>query len=373
VADLDAFDPAAEADVASFVRTLQGPWGPIDTRIGAGDEMYAFEHSGIRSAGAAATAYFFTGHQLFGILEDVVRWRFGGFAQVGEFLDFASGFGRVTRFFVRALSPGRVVVAEIDPAAVAFQEAAFGVRGIVSATDPSAFTTGGRRFDLVLVSSLFSHLPPHRFEQWLRVLYAALKPSGVLAFSVHGLGLIEDGGVDKSSGFVFAPVSETSRLEKAEYGSAYVSEQRVHELVRGAVGGDARLFSAPLTFGVQDLYLLVRPPVPDLPGPGLPRPPSGAIDFADIVDGVVSAEGWVKGSRDEAAPTVRLFLKERPGRVEPLPADVPGMGRWRFRFPVDAVGPDGLVRIEAESARGRPGLIFVGSLRPYLERAGRSD
>jgi len=366
-----SFDPTASSDVAAFVQSVQGKWGPLDTRVGASDEMYAYERSGLRSEDAAAVAYFFMGHQLFQTIEEVVAWRFGGFGGVGSFLDFASGFGRVTRFLVRALPPERLVVAEIDPAAVEFQKSAFGVRGVVSTTDPSALRLFGSGFDLIFVSSLFSHLPPARFEEWLRVLYGRLRPSGLLAFSVHGIDRIQDPNVDRSSGFVYVPVSETTRLDKAEYGSAYVSEERVRELVDRAGAGEGRLFVSRLAFGgTQDLYLLVGPPVPDLASPRLSRAPTGEVRDATIVDGLVSAEGWARGDEGEAPPAVRLFLRDRPAAVELAPGASPTERSWRIAFPVDAVGLDGLVRIEAESERGRRGLVYVGHLRPYVERAG---
>ncbi len=354
-----SFDPAVSSDVAAFIRTVEGKWGPLDTRVGASDEMYAFERSGLRSEDAAAVAYFFMGHLLFQTIEEVVAWRFGDFGGVGSFLDFASGFGRVTRFLVRALPPERLVVAEIDPAAVAFQEAAFGVHGVVSTTNPLAFGLSGRAFDLIFVSSLFSHLPPARFEEWLRVLYGRLRPSGVLAFSVHGMDRIQDPGVDRSSGFVYAPVSETTRLDARSTGARTSRRSASAISWSGWPGREGRLFANRLAFGGgQDLYLLVRPPVPDLPPPRLFRAPAGEVEDATIVDGLVSAHGWARGDDGEAPPTVRLFLRDRPAEVELAPGASSTERRWRISFPVDAVGLDGLVRIEAESARGRRGLVY---------------
>jgi hypothetical protein len=97
------------------------------------------------------------------------------------------------------------------------------------------------------------------------------------------------------------------------------------------------------------------------------------VENATIVDGLVSAEGWARGDDADAPPTVRLFLRDRTADVELVPGASPAERRWRIAFPVDAVGLDGLVRIEAESERGRRGLVYVGHLRPYVERAGRSD
>jgi SAM-dependent methyltransferase len=360
-----AFDPSGDRDVAEFARTLEGRWGAFDMRIGSGDEMFAWEHTRVRSAGAAAVAYLFTGHQIFRTVEDVVAWRFGDFSRVGTVLDFASGWGRLTRFLVRAIPPERMVVSDIEASAVRFQEDAFGVGGIVSTTDPAAFPLPDR-FDLIFVSSLFSHLPQERFEGWLQALFQRLRPSGVLAFSVNGMDRMQDAAVDASSGFVFQAESETRRLSGSEYGTAYVSEMRVRELAGRASGGEGRIWAAPRGLaGWQDLYLLVRDPSRGVSQPTFPRAPRGAMERARVADGRVSAEGWASGDEGEALPVVRLILRGRPWPVL-RDAASPSVASWKLEFPVDAIGPDELVRIEAESERGRRLLLFVGSLRPYL-------
>jgi SAM-dependent methyltransferase len=351
--------------VRAFAHTLEGRWGVFETRIGAGDEMYAWEQTGLRSAEAAAVAYLSTGEQIFRTVEDVVAWRFGDFSRVGSLLDFASGWGRLTRFLVRAIPPNRIVVSDIDPSGVRFQEDAFGVRGVVSTTDPAAFPIEDR-FDLVFVSSLFSHLPEKRFEGWLEALFRRVRPSGVLAFSVCGMHMIPDPAADASSGFVFHPESETQRLSASEYGTAYASEMRVRELAGRASGEEGRLWVVPRGLaGSQDLYLLVRRPHSDVPEPDFPPTPRGAIERSGIVDGLVSAEGWVRGEERERPPGVRLFLGDRAWPVA-VEAEASSVVRWRLEFPVHATGPDDLVRIEAEGEKGRKLLLFVGTLRPYL-------
>ncbi len=348
----------------AFARSLEGSWGPFETRIGAADEMYAWERTGLRSADAAAVAYFFAGQQIFRTVEDIAAWRFGGFSRIESFLDFASGWGRLTRFLVRAIPPERLVVSDIDGSAVRFQEETFGVRGVVSTADPAAFPIEDR-FDLIFASSLFSHLPPGRFEEWLEALFHRLRPAGVLAFSVHGMDLIQNPAVDTSSGFVFRPQSETSRLSGSEYGTAYVSEERVRAIAECVTGGESRLFAeARGLAGWQDLYLLVRPPLPELSRPLFPRAPRGAMERSGIADGLASAEGWAKGEEGEAPPAVRLFLRDRPWPVIVETEVASPALRWRLEFPVDAIGPDELVRLEAESERGRRILIFVGCLAP---------
>ena len=83
--------------------------------------MYRFELAAPhRTAEAATLLYFATGRQIFDAVQGVVAWRFGGFGAVRSLFDFASGYGRSTRFLVEALPPGKITVAEIDPGAVRF-------------------------------------------------------------------------------------------------------------------------------------------------------------------------------------------------------------------------------------------------------------
>ena len=207
----------------------------FSTRIHPADEMHRFELAvPHRTPEAANLLYFATGRQIFEAVAGVVAWRFQGFGGVRSLLDFASGYGRSTRFLVEALAPGKITVAEIDPAAVRFQEETFGVRGAAAGPEPESLALDGS-FDVVVASSFFSHLPAARFEAWLARLYALVAGGGVLIFSAHGMGLLPEGEPMEPSGIVFRPVSETQRLEGTEYGTSYVSPEFVRR-VGGARG-----------------------------------------------------------------------------------------------------------------------------------------
>ena len=97
------------------------------------------------------------------LLLEVLHWRFGALDDL-RILDFASGYGRVTRFLAARLPPASLWVGEIDPDAVEFQRVRFGVGGQVSAQRAADLAIDGR-FDAVLASSLFSHLPKAAFEK----------------------------------------------------------------------------------------------------------------------------------------------------------------------------------------------------------------
>jgi SAM-dependent methyltransferase len=310
--------------------------------------------------------YFATGRQIAEAFAGVAAWRFGGLPAALSVLDFASGYGRTTRHLVRALPAARLTVAEIDPAAVAFQRETFGVAGAASGTAPSSLEIA-ETFDAVFAASFFSHLPEPRFTAWLERLHGLVRPGGVLVFSVHGMELLTDPRADRSRGIAFEAVSETTRLEGAEYGTSYVTEAFVRGVARRVAGEVARLLAFPLGLcGHQDLYALARPPLPSGPDPHLPRVPLGALESASVVGGVAAASGWAAGASDEPPPSVRLVLGGRVAETSPGAGPSGARRDWSFAFPVDAISPDAVVRVEAESARGRTKILVAETLRPYL-------
>jgi SAM-dependent methyltransferase len=361
------FDPGQWKSVADFVRGLEAGAGPLETRIHTADEMYGFEiQSPYRTREAAALLYFATGSLIAHAVGQILRWRFREPAGVRSLLDFGSGYGRATRFLARIVPPERITVAEIDPNAVAFQETTFGVRGVVSGTRPEDFRVEGS-FDAILAVSFFSHLPAARFEAWLARLYALAAPGGVLVFSVHGMGLLPGARSEEPADIVFRPVSETTRLDGADYGTSYVTPAFVEGVAGRVTGGAGKLIGCPFGLaGYQDLYVLARPPWPDSPDLHLARFPLGALDASEVRGGVVSAEGWACGASDERPPDLRLVLDGAVAEVSAGEGAPGSRRRWKFTFPTSAVSPDAVVRVEAESARGLSRILVAETLRPYL-------
>lgn len=360
------FDPCDSEEAAECIRQIAGAGAPLVTLIHPADEMYRFDLAGHhRTRETASVFYFATGAAIFRTVSEIAAWCFGGFEGVRSFLDFASGYGRATRFIVRAISPSRVTAAEIDPGAVRFQEEAFGVNGCVSGHEPRDLALEGP-FDFILVVSLFSHLPPESFEPWLARLYELVDEGGALAFSTHG-PLLPDAEAIPSSGIAFRPVSETTRLDGAEYGTSWVSEDFVRRAAERVSRGRARLSAHPLGLGGhQDLYVLSRPPQRTNAPLRLTRAPCGALERAAIENGMVSAFGWAAGDRAERPPDARLLFGSQVRSVSPGTGR-PGERRdWSFEFPVSAAAPDAVVRIEAVSEHGATRLLVAETLRPYL-------
>jgi SAM-dependent methyltransferase len=361
------FEACDFPDVAAYVRGLIGEEAALETRIHSADEMYRYDlATPYASRQTAALLYLATGRQIFRAVEDAVAWRFGGFDAVRSFLDFASGYGRTTRYLVRALAREKVTVAEIDAGAVKFQEETFRVRGVVSGARPEDFRVEGP-FDAILAVSFFSHLPAARFEAWLRRLYDELAPGGMLIFSVHGMDLLPGLEMDRASGIVFLPVSETTRLDGVEYGTSYVTLEFVRTVADRVTGEKGRLIGCPFGLGgFQDVYVLVRPPFAAGPDLRLARSPWGALDGSAIENGAARAEGWAMGDSDERPPDVRLYLGDREAALSSGEGLRGSRRRWSFTFPVGAVSPDAIVRVEAWSERGLSRILVAATLRPYL-------
>lgn len=220
--------------IHSLLADLGVEAGGVDLAIAPADEMLGFL---VRSQGGdrerALYAYFQSGASIAAAMAQVLRWRFGDPRRTGRLLDFASGYGRVTRFLLRLLPAERIWVSDVYAGGVDFQRRRFGVHGLVSTVRPEDFpaAAGPGTFDAILVTSLFTHLPEERFVAWLRMLLGLLSPGGVLAFSVHGEHVLPAGAELPASGLLFQEVSESGSLAGTDYGSTWVSE----EFVRGAL------------------------------------------------------------------------------------------------------------------------------------------
>lgn len=272
-----AFDPASPPPhLRTLLCDLGLAPGTLDLAVDRRDEMLSFllrSESG--DLDRALFTYFRSGASLAGALGQVLRWRFGArLERLGRLLDFASGYGRVTRFLVRdlapQLSPEQIWVSDIYSEGVRFQEERFGVRGLVSTLNPDDFARGDRlasmgsdRFDAILVTSLFTHLPEPTFRAWLRVLLGLLTPGGLLAFSAHGPEVLLSGVELPESGILFQELSESGSLATRDYGSTWVDERFVRRAVQeaaveaGIAGGVSTLRLPRGLCNFQDLYLVV--------------------------------------------------------------------------------------------------------------------
>ena len=261
------------------------------------DEMYLFSMKKVPEDGddgtRALVRYYAIGRSVLDTVKQVVEWHFGSFENVPSFLDFACGYGRFTRFLIQEMPPEKIWVSDIYANAVKFQTEYLGVNGIVSTGKPENYLIE-RKFDCILANSFFSHMPERTFTNWLQNLYDLLTHNGILMFSVHDECLLEAHIEMPAKGILFSPESESQSLDKEEYGTSYVTEKFVRELVEKVSGGKA--FVHRIKKGIckfQDLYVVTNQLVRDFSELKFNHQPGGYIDVAALTKkDTLYLEGW---------------------------------------------------------------------------------
>lgn len=345
--------------------------------IAAADEMFFkailpnYEHD----AGIAAFKYVESTLRYLDAYEQVVRQVFGGYERLESVLDFASGYGRLTRALTQKLPKERIWVADIYAEAVAWQAKAFGVHAFPSAPAPDA-VRHERTHDIVWVGSMFSHLPAPLFHQWLAKLYSFVSPRGVLAFSVHDETLLPPGEAMDDTGLRYFRFSESGSLDHDIYGMSYVTEAFVGEAIaRLAPGGGPkwkRFFKG--LYENQDLYVVAGPEA-DLSNLRVASTPMGGFEqAAHLTNGDVEFSGWtIERTPGERIEQVRVHVDGvAVGSAEPGGARLDVLEHFPhaanaptgFSFRLAQARPGAAVRLQLESSSGLRGHVFAEVPQP---------
>ena len=232
--------------------------------ISENDEMFRYARAALPSDAEATTYYLDTGRELAtGLLKGLLES--GIDPETVDLLDFAAGYGRVSRWLAPVLRS--VTVADLEPDMLDFQRQVIGVDGYCSSTNPDAPVAGGRTFDVIFAFSLFTHLPDASWPLWLGALAAALRPGGRLVFSSHSyelFALLNPGEyADRGNWtreFVFWAGNETGgRLDASHYGSNISSESYVRRRIAETTQlCDVRRFPMGEFDRYHDIYVATR-------------------------------------------------------------------------------------------------------------------
>jgi 2-polyprenyl-3-methyl-5-hydroxy-6-metoxy-1,4-benzoquinol methylase len=285
--------------VAALLRTRVPRWEQLNRAIDERDDMLDFAMQLFeRDRDAALTNYFQNGLEQFNIVKHVASWRG---RPPRRMLDFASGYGRLTRFLVHQHLADEITVSDILAGGMEFQARELGVQTILSATNPDDFAAPSK-YDLIFVASLFTHLPPATFTRWLRRLAALLEPEGMLLFSVHDESIAP---LKVEEGIAFQTTSESRVLDTSEYGSTWVTESYVREQVASIEPGFACVRLPRALSDWQDLYVISPSPLDGAPR----RSPKGFFERCEIVPDGVRFAGWAT-SIDEQADRVEVRIED---------------------------------------------------------------
>lgn len=223
---------------------------------------FILKYPGFKTNEEAVKYYFYDGANSAKKLDDLIfsRLNLPRSADI-SLLEFASGYGCVTRHLVSTLAPINIFSCDIHEAACSFIESEIGVKTILSSTKPEDLRVRCDSFDIVFALSFFSHMPAHTWGRWLDSLFHRVKPGGYLIFTTHGMTTWVNNGKPTipDSGLWFSPSSEQKDLDVAEYGSTIVTPEYVRKAVADLLHQDVLLMIEADWWGHQDLYVVKKP------------------------------------------------------------------------------------------------------------------
>ena len=359
----------------------QFPGMSFDAAIHAEDEMFLFDLPIMKGdRNRTAIHYLAQGKRICGNLSEITNWYFGGFEGIGRFMDFACGYGRLTRHLVHAMPAERIWVSDIYASAVAHQQATFGVSGIVSTVDPTDYPAAPQ-FDCIYVGSLFSHLPQASFNTWLSKLHSMLSENGILVFSVVGMWLLPKHIARPVSGCYFSPFSESRSLDKADYGTMFVTDEYVRSQVSAAIpGGRYTLHRIPLGLANrQDLYVIAKghPVNGDL---HFTYGPDGWIEKCRITEEGLYLRGWAADlnaggsaprviiSLDGQAITEVTPLRDRQDVAAHFDNMPTGPAGWSAEVKLPGVSPSAILMAKVISECGMEHVFSVERVSDLIAR-----
>jgi SAM-dependent methyltransferase len=247
----------------NYFEIKQGFENKINYSISKNDLMFRYACYHIGNIPEAYYGYLQTGLNPRNIINKIVNSVYGSPDKIDSILDFAAGYGRVTRFLCADFSPKQIWASEIKSKALDFISEQFKCNTIQSSFIPEEFKTENR-FDVIYVGSLFSHLPEDLFNRWLRVLYELLSEKGILIISTHDISLINKGN---DNSFVFIEDSEDQMFAEIDdhiedvgkYGAAYVGKNKIGEIFDSVgISKDQFYRFKRVLSNVQDVYVIQK-------------------------------------------------------------------------------------------------------------------
>lgn len=229
----------------------------FSVKIHPQDEMYLYALNNTQGrSDEALLRYFSNGKRILDAVKQIIEWHFDDWENISSFLDFASGYGRFSRFLIQEIPASKIWVSDIYAQAVEFQKQQFGLEGIVSTNHPEDYQIN-QKFDCIFACSFFSHTPQQTFARWLEKLYSCLTENGILIFSTHDLSLMTIETDLEAEEIYFTPESESLFLKTEDYGVTYVGEKWVGKVIEKVTQGKAKWHRIKRGLcGYHDLYIV---------------------------------------------------------------------------------------------------------------------
>jgi SAM-dependent methyltransferase len=236
-----------------------------NSSINKDDHIFRFiiDHPTFSSEQQAIEYYFSDGKNSARILLDLIAELFPFNQETIQFLEFASGYGCVTRHLLNQQTNLNITSCDIHEAAIHFLEEKLGGKGLISDPVPERLRVKPDSYHIIFCLSFFSHMPDITWFRWLRSLYNALIPGGLLIFTTHGYQSMKQFGSSQTKfddkGYSFTPVSEQLDLEVQNYGQTFVSPAYVCQRIKLLPGNPILLRGAEgFWWSHQDLWVVQK-------------------------------------------------------------------------------------------------------------------
>ncbi|MGB3192383.1 MAG: class I SAM-dependent methyltransferase [Limnoraphis sp.] len=371
-------NPIVETLVQHLARYPQ----TFQARIAAADEMflYQFDELEDQNFDQALVSYYGLGRTLFDSIQQIINQYFGSFKQISSFLDFACGYGRLMRFLVQEMPTEKIWASDIYTAAVKFQTEYFGVNGIVSTRNPEDYQVQ-QKFDCIYAGSFFSHMPPRTFKPWMQQLYHLLNPEGLLIFSVLDEEILPSSTPMAAEGILFSSESSESQLlDRNDYGTTYVNETYIRELITQVSHNKASICRIKKGLSnYQDLYLVTPQPDKDFTALNFKYHPQGYLDNCNITPtGDIQLAGWaIDSNPNGSVESVQMIVnhkiiqqcqpsQERPDLVDFFKTSQALKSGWNLSIDAGQISPQDILLIKAKNTAGLEWIIAVETVKNLM-------
>lgn len=209
----------------------------------------------------AYKAYLTTGWNGRNIIDKLITAKYQRWNNISNILDFASGFGRISRHLISEVGKENIWVSDIKKESVDWQKKHLEVKGILSEEDPNDFKPPVL-FDIIFVGSLFTHLPERLFKDWLKRLTELLTDNGTLIISTFDINVH---GKEYATEFKYLEMSEDKLFNSLPssikgddtYGITYTTPEYINLLLHELGIEQDQFQRHPLAFGkIQDIYFI---------------------------------------------------------------------------------------------------------------------
>jgi SAM-dependent methyltransferase len=171
----------------------------------------------LNSSSEEVASYAERARNVLALIDEALALGGRSFDDIGRWLDFGCGYGRVLRFLLERVPPERVSATDVIDEGVAFCRSEFGVTALHSARELE--TTRFGSFDFIYAISVITHLNEPNSRAFLKVIGDSLAADGIALFTTHGRWSLDHVGL---YGDELEPRAAEFARSVAEHGIAYV-------------------------------------------------------------------------------------------------------------------------------------------------------